>query len=176
MSGTTSRKCSLAELNGLPAEEFVRRIGGVFEHSPWIAEMAAARRPFASLDDLLGAMTSLVSSSPPEKQTALIAAHPDLAGRLAQQGRLTAESTREQTAAGLTGVDLSVLQRIEARNTAYRERFGFPFVICARLNNVNTILDAMEQRLHHAREQEIATALDEISKIARLRLEDIVEA
>lgn len=176
MSAITSRKSSLAELNSLSAEEFVRRLGGVFEHSPWIAEAAAGQRPFATLDNLLGAMTSAVSSSPKEKQIALIAAHPDLAGRLARQGQLTAESTREQTAAGLTQADATALQRIEALNTAYRERFGFPFVICARLNNVNTILDAMEKRLHHTREQEIATALDEISKIARLRLEDIVES
>ena len=176
MSDITSRKCSLAELNTLSAADFVARFGGVFEHSAWIAETAAGFRPFKSLDDLHQMMTALVAKSSPEGQLALIEAHPDLAGRLAQMGQLTAESTREQAAAGLSQADPATRERINTLNAAYRERFGFPFIICARLNNVATIVGAMEQRLPNNRETEIHAALAEIYKIARLRLADLVES
>ncbi|HVJ45376.1 MAG TPA: 2-oxo-4-hydroxy-4-carboxy-5-ureidoimidazoline decarboxylase, partial [Luteolibacter sp.] len=106
---------------------------------------------------------------------ALIRAHPDLAGRLARQGKLTAESTREQAAAGIAAADTETIARIGELNAAYRKRFDFPFIICARLNNVNTIVDAMERRLGNDPATEQATALEEIGKIARLRLADIVE-
>jgi 2-oxo-4-hydroxy-4-carboxy-5-ureidoimidazoline decarboxylase len=175
MSAITSRKCTLAELNACSAADFVHRIGGVFEHSPWIAEAAAAKRPFANVDDLLAAMTGIVETSGPERQLALIQAHPDLAGRLAQQGLLTAESSREQDAAGLTRADAVTLERITALNTAYRERFGFPFIICARLNGVEAIVAAMEVRLLQEREVEISSALGEVTKIAKLRLMDLIE-
>lgn len=165
----------MAELNAMSAAEFAARVGGVFENSPWIAESAADRRPFAAREALHSAMTDIVASSPPEKQVALIAAHPDLAGRLARQGLLTAESTHEQASAGLGRADAVTLRRIEELNASYRQRFGFPFVICARLNNVEAILEAFVRRLENSRDGEIATALGEIYKIARLRLEDIVE-
>lgn len=176
MSAITSRKCTLAELNACSAADFVHRVGGIFEHSPWIAEAAAGKRPFASVDDLLAVMTEIVAFSDPEKKLALIQAHPDLAGRLAQQGQLTAESSREQEAAGLTRADAGTLERISKLNTAYRERFGFPFIICARLNGVEAIVAAMEARLPHEREVEITTALGEIARIARLRLSDLIDA
>lgn len=175
MSGITSRKCSLAELNAWSAEEFVARFGGIFEHTPWVAEMAAKLRPFANLDALHEAMVTLVAQSAPEAQLALIQAHPDLAGRLAKLGQLTAESTKEQAAAGLNQADEQTLARINELNTAYRARFDFPFIICARLNKVDAIVEAMAARLHHDRATEIHTALTEIGKIARLRLEDAVE-
>ena len=175
MSGITSRKCSIGELNAVPAEEFVGKVGRIFEHSPWIAEEAAGERPFTSRDELHAAMVAIVQCAGTEKKLALINAHPDLAGRLAQQGQLTAESTREQAAAGLSQADTEVVEKIQSLNTTYRERFSFPFIICARLNNVETILNAMEQRVHHTPEEEISTALREISKIAQLRLADIVE-
>lgn len=165
----------MAELNALPAAEFVAKVGGVFEHSPWIAEETAGQRPFDKRDDLHAAMVAIVQAAGEEKQLALINAHPDLAGRLAQQGQLTAESTREQAAAGLAGAEASVVEKIQSLNAAYRSRFGFPFIICARLNKVETILTAMEQRVNHSPEEEIATALKEISKIAQLRLADVVE-
>lgn len=175
MSDTTSRKCSLADLNAYSVPDFVARFGGVFEHSPWIAETAAQLRPFAGLADLHEKMTMLVAQSSPEAQLALIEAHPDLAGRLAKLGQLTAESTKEQAAAGLSQSDEATLAKITELNTAYRDKFGFPFIICARLNNVSTIIEAMSQRVNHDRGAEIETALSEIYKIARLRLEDIVE-
>lgn len=165
----------MAELNGLEAEDFIRKVGGIFEHSPWIAADVAARRPFASSEDLLDAMAEVVAASGDEKQLALIRAHPDLAGRLAQQGALTAESTREQAAAGLSSADGRTIARIGELNTAYRARFEFPFIICARLNSVDTILQAMEMRLGNEPLTEQATALEEIGKIARLRLADIID-
>ncbi len=165
----------MAELNALPPAEFVGRVGGIFEHSPWIAEKAAGQRPFATRSDLHAAMVAIVQSAGAEKQLALINAHPDLAGRLARQGQLTAESTREQAAAGLAHAEAGIVEKIQALNTSYRARFGFPFIICARLNNVETILTAMTERIHHSQEKEISTALAEISKIAQLRLADLVE-
>ncbi|CAN5815565.1 2-oxo-4-hydroxy-4-carboxy-5-ureidoimidazoline decarboxylase [soil metagenome] len=176
MSDTTSRKCSLAELNAFSAGDFVARFGGVFEHSPWIAETAAQLRPFESVADLHEKMTMLVAQSSPEAQLALIEAHPDLAGRLAKMGQLTAESTNEQAAAGLAQADVATIEKISTLNAAYRERFGFPFIICARLNNVTSIVEAMTTRLPNDRSTEIDAALTEIYKIAQLRLGDIVEA
>lgn len=163
----------MAELNALPAREFAAVLGGIFEHSAWIPEAAAARRPFASREELLTAMTGIVADAGDEKQLALIRAHPDLAGRLAREGLLTPESAREQAAAGLTGGPETAA--IGALNTAYRERFGFPFVICARLNDAAAILTAMRSRLNNSPAEEAAAALAEISRIARLRLADIVE-
>jgi 2-oxo-4-hydroxy-4-carboxy-5-ureidoimidazoline decarboxylase len=175
MSGITSRKCTMADLNAVGRAEFVATVGGIFENSPWIAEAVVKDRPFASSLALLAAMTLAVRTSSSEKQLALIRAHPDLAGRLAQQGKLTAESTREQAAAGISSADAETIARITKLNAAYRARFDFPFVICARLNNVNTIVEAMERRLGNDPATEQLTALEEIGKIAGLRLADIVE-
>jgi len=175
MSPITSRKWSLAELNALPAEDFVEGVGAIFEHSPWIAREAAERRPVKSADGLLEIVQQIVENSPPEKILELIRSHPDLAGRIAQQGQLTTESKTEQAAAGLTQIDSAMRRRIGELNAAYRERFGFPFVICARLHNVSTILDAMEWRLENSRGEEVSTALAEIFKIARLRLLDLLD-
>jgi OHCU decarboxylase len=175
MSGITSRKCTMADLNAVGRTEFVATVGGIFEHSPWIAEAVVNQRPFAGSAALLEAMIQAVLASPSEKQLALIRAHPDLAGRLAQQGKLTAESTREQAAAGISAADAETIIRINELNAAYRARFDFPFVICARLNNVSTIVEAMERRLGNDPATEQATALEEIGKIARFRLADLVE-
>jgi len=112
--------------------------------------------------------------APVERQLALVRAHPDLAGRLAQAGKLTASSAGEQSAAGLDRLTPSEAAEIQRLNDAYKARFGFPFVICARLNAVNTILAAMGARSGGAPEAELSTALEEIAKIARLRLNDSV--
>lgn len=106
----------------------------------------------------------------------LIEAHPDLVGRLARQGALTKESTNEQASAGLLTLDPATVERFEQLNTAYRERFGFPFIICARLNSTETILGGFEKRLANSREEEIRTAWEEIRKIAALRLGDLLGA
>jgi 2-oxo-4-hydroxy-4-carboxy-5-ureidoimidazoline decarboxylase len=167
---------SLAALNAADRATFVAAVGFAFEHSPWIAEAGWERRPFANLDALHAALADAVAEAPEARKLALIAAHPDLAGRVAREGRLTASSRREQAAAGLDRLDPAELARFETANAAYRARFGFPFVICAREHDKASILAALERRATRERAAEVATALDEIAKIARLRLEDALSA
>jgi OHCU decarboxylase len=163
-------------LNAADRATFVAAVGFAFEHSPWIAEAAWERGPFASIDALHAALLGAVAAASEARKLALIAAHPDLAGRVAREGRLTAASRGEQAAAGLDRLDAGELARFEAAKAAYRARFGFPFVICAREHDTASILAALERRATRERAAEIATALDEIAKIARLRLEDALSA
>ena len=161
-------------LNGLDEDGFVDAVGFAFERSPWIARRAAAARPFADRTALHRALADVVRAAPESERIALIAAHPDLAGRVARDGRLTAASRGEQAAAGLDTLTPVESVRFTQDNTAYRGRFGFPFVICAREHSKESILVALRQRTGNAREAEIATAIAEIEKIARLRLEDTI--
>ncbi|MDB5073109.1 MAG: pucL [Candidatus Eremiobacteraeota bacterium] len=167
---------SIAALNAADRATFVAAIGFAFEHSRWIAEAAWERRPFADVDDLHTALADVVAGASREQQIALIAAHPDLAGRVAREGRLTPASRGEQAAAGLDRLTAEELARFDRANAAYRERFGFPFVICAREHGKASILGELERRAGNDRDAEIETALAEIAKIARLRLEDAVTA
>jgi OHCU decarboxylase len=165
---------TLAELNSVSRDEFVRIVGPVFEHSPWIAEAAWASRPFANVEQLRGALCQVARDAGEEKQFALIRAHPDLVGRAALAGTLTRESTGEQASAGLNQLTAEEIATFQKYNAAYREKFGFPFVICARLNRKEAILAGFEARLHNSIEQEVAAALAEIFKIAELRLRDLI--
>jgi OHCU decarboxylase len=153
-------------------EAFVARNGALFEHSPWVAEAAWEDGPFADEEALLAAMIAAVERAPRERQLALIRAHPDLAGRAAIAGALTADSAREQAAAGLDRLTPDEYDAFTRTNAAYRERHGFPFVICAREHDKTSILAAAAERLEHDTDAEIAVALAEIGKIARLRLAD----
>ena len=161
---------TLSQINALPGEEFVRVAGPVFEHSPWIASAVASQRPFSSVNALHAAMCDAVRQATQEQQLALIRAHPDLVGRVV----LTAESQGEQAAAGLTDLAPEDVALFDRYNREYKARFGFPFVICARLNKKETILQAFPVRLQHTPEAEISAALEEIYKIARLRLADLI--
>jgi 2-oxo-4-hydroxy-4-carboxy-5-ureidoimidazoline decarboxylase len=161
-----------AQLNSLDRVAFVAVLGHLFEHSPWVADETWPRRPFRDAAHLHAALSATMHAAPRERQLALIRAHPDLAGRLAQQNRLTAESTLEQASAGLNQLTAAELAGFQALNAAYVARFGFPFVICARLSNKAAILAAMQTRLAHTPEAEFTTALGEIEKIAQLRLND----
>jgi 2-oxo-4-hydroxy-4-carboxy-5-ureidoimidazoline decarboxylase len=165
---------TLAEINQLARDEFVRVIDPVFEHSPWIAEATWPKRPFANLENLHRALCETVQNAGEENQLALIRTHPDLVGRAALAGSLTRESTSEQASAGLGKLTPEEIGTFQKSNAAYREKFGFPFVICARLNKKEAILTGFEQRLKNSPEQEIKTALEEIFKIAELRLQDLV--
>jgi len=165
---------SLADLNTLSQEAFVAGIGSVYEHSPWIAASTWPQRPFSSVDDLRHKLDDTLHAAPPEDRLALIKAHPDLAGRLAKAGQLTNESTQEQKSAGLDHLTSEEAAEFNQLNHAYLERFGFPFVICARLNDRSAILEAFRRRLTHSREEEIAAALVQIDQIAALRLARIV--
>jgi OHCU decarboxylase len=164
---------AIAELNSLSREDFTRVIGPVFEHSPWIAEATWSNRPFPTLEELHRALCQTVQEAGEEKQLALIRAHPDLVGRAALAGTLTPASTSEQASAGLDKLTPEEVAAFQKFNQAYREKFGFPFVICARLNRKQAILDGFRTRSEHSRHAEIRTALEEISKIAWLRLRDI---
>lgn len=165
---------TLDELNQLPPEDVVDICGGIFENSPWIVERALTARPFDSLEDFHRACMRVVERADRDQQTTLIEAHPDLVGRLAREGRLTRESTAEQKAAGLDELSPEEIETFERYNSAYRERFGFPFVICARRNRKEAILEAFPRRLEHDREEEIETAVAQIGEIAWLRLQDTV--
>jgi 2-oxo-4-hydroxy-4-carboxy-5-ureidoimidazoline decarboxylase len=165
---------TLEYLNATTEDAFVNEIGFAFEDSPWIARAAAARRPFDDIAALHAALVAVVAGAGPEAHVALIRAHPDLAGRVAREGRLTAASTAEQAAAGLSTLTPDEIARFDADNAAYKARFGFPFVICARLHDKASILAELHRRSRNARDDEIATALREIAKIARLRLEEVI--
>ena len=159
--------------DALDRDAFVERYGSLFEHSPWVARDAWERRPFEDRDDLYGALCAAMYAAPRERQLALIRAHPDLAGRAAVEGTLTEDSRREQSSAGLDRLTPAEYETFTRTNAAYRERFGFPFVVCAREHDKASILATAEARLQHDPEQEVRTALDEIAKIARLRLQDL---
>lgn len=166
---------SLATLNTCDQSAFVAALDHLFEHSPWVAEETWAKRPFATAESLHAALCATMQAASPGRQQALIRAHPDLAGRLAQQKRLTSESTREQASAGLDRLTDAELADFSRWNDAYQAKFGFPFVICARLNAKAAILGAMQARLSNSPAAEHASALAEIEKIAWLRLQDVIE-
>jgi 2-oxo-4-hydroxy-4-carboxy-5-ureidoimidazoline decarboxylase len=167
---------TLASLNSCSADDFVRIIGPVFEHSPWIAEATWPKRPFTDLQALHRALCDTVQRAGEERQLALIRAHPDLVGRAALAGTLTPASTSEQASAGLDRLTSDEIVAFQKFNDAYRDKFGFPLVICARLNKKEAILNALPIRLEHARQEEIKTALEEIGKIAYLRLQEIIRS
>ena len=167
---------TIADLNAAERGSFVAAIGFAFEDSPWIAERAWEQRPFGDVEALLACMNAIVAESPLERRVALIAAHPDLAGRVAREGRLGPASANEQAAVGLDRLTPAEIARFERLNAAYRARFGFPFVICAREQTKTSILEALEQRVRSERDVEIATALEQIGRIARLRLMDVVSS
>src|SRR6188474_2791737 len=142
---------NLSELNGLDCAAFVRVIGPVFEHSPWIAERTWPQRPFASVEALHQALCGTVQNVSEEEQLAVIRGHPDLVGRAI----LTRESAGEQASAGLNNISPEEARQFEKYNAQYRERFGFPFVICARLHKKEAILNAFPDRLRNDRQREV---------------------
>ena len=169
-----SARMTLEQLNALDRTAFVQALGGIYEHSPWVAEAAWPRRPYASLAALHAAMDAAVAAAGSEAQLALIRAHPELAGKAAIRGELTEASTREQRGAGLDQCSAAEYARLTALNAAYRERFGFPFIVAVRGHTRQSIIDAMAQRLQHALAAEIAEALRQVGRIAALRLADLL--
>jgi OHCU decarboxylase len=165
---------TLATLNVLDRAAFVAALAGLFEGPPWIVEQAWARRPFATRSALYQALCDVLRAAPEERQVALLQAHPDLVGRAALAGTLSPASAGEQAAAGLDALTPDEIATFERLNHGYRERFGFPFVICARANKKASILAGFERRLGNTRAEEIATALGEVEQICALRLADLV--
>ena len=165
---------SLAEVNGMSPQAFSAAFGAVYEHSPWLAERALARRPFASRLDLGLALHGALHASSDDEKLALVRAHPTLAGKEADTGALTEPSAREQAAAGLGQLTPAEKAELAGLNARYADAFGFPFVICARLNRRDAIVGTLRARLHNTREQELANAIAQIGEIARLRIADLV--
>jgi OHCU decarboxylase len=165
---------TLADVNAMDEDAFVTALGALFEHSPWVARDAHARGPFETVADLHGALSAAMRGAPAERQVALVRAHPELAGREAVAGELTGASTSEQSRAGLDRLSPAEARALRDLNAAYRERFGFPLVVCVREHTKDSILAWGRARLAHDRDEQLETALAEIAKIAHLRLRDLV--
>ncbi|CAJ0680053.1 2-oxo-4-hydroxy-4-carboxy-5-ureidoimidazoline decarboxylase [Ralstonia mannitolilytica] len=171
MSQTTY---TLSQLNGMDAAQFVQVLGGIYEHSPWVAEQAASQRPFASADALANAMRHAVDNAGEGPQLALVRAHPELAGKAAVRGELTAESTREQSGAGLNQCTPEEFARLQDLNARYNEKFGFPFILAVRGYDRHGIIEAFAKRVENDRDTELRTSLEQIHRIAGFRLHDLI--
>jgi OHCU decarboxylase len=161
---------TLEELNRSDRERFSAALGAIFEESPWVAERAWRYRPFASLEALHQAMVAEVSASSHDEQLALLRAHPDLGAN----ARMTAASAGEQAGAGLDRLTSSEVDRLRTLNTAYREKFGFPFLFAVRGSTKHNVLAALAARLPASLDEEFAEALREVYRIAWFRLQDTV--
>jgi OHCU decarboxylase len=159
--------------------EFVAKFGGVFEHSPWIAERAWNLELGSAHDSAGGlhnALARMFRSASQEERLAVLKAHPDLAGKLAAAKRLTPESTAEQASAGLDALTDEERATFSLLNTAYVEKFGFPFIIAVKGLDKARILAAFQERIENSREEEFDTACRQVERIALLRLQDILPA
>lgn len=162
------------QLSSLSQDDFTARLADIFEHSAWVASTAWQQRPFATMDALHSAMADAVATADQALQLQLIRAHPELAGKEASSGTLTDASTSEQRGAGLDQCSNAELTRLRQLNADYRERFGFPFVIAVKGLSRYQIMDAIEARLKNDEATEFQTCLQEINKIARFRLDALV--
>jgi len=165
----------LAELNGADRAGFVGALGAVFEHAPWVAAAAYDTRPFATRAALHAAMMAAVERAPEAQRIAFLAGHPELGSRAEIVAELTPDSRREQMSAGLTQLTPDEFAWFQARNRAYREKFGFPFIVAVRRLTKQGIMDAFERRLAGSCDAELAAALREIGWITRLRLDEFIE-
>jgi 2-oxo-4-hydroxy-4-carboxy-5-ureidoimidazoline decarboxylase len=168
---------TISQLNALDDDAAVAVIGGIFELSSWIVRETWPQRPFASVEALHAALCETIRNAGTDRQLDLIRAHPDLVGHAARAGTLTRESTGEQRAAGLGPDDLTRddIETFSRSNAAYKEKFGFPFIICARENHKASILAAFPVRLAHDIATERETALREVERIGWYRLIDLVD-
>ncbi|PZR34726.1 2-oxo-4-hydroxy-4-carboxy-5-ureidoimidazoline decarboxylase [Caulobacter segnis] len=165
---------TLARLNSMNQTGFTTALGFAFELSPWVVERAWTERPFASVEAMHRAMMAVLEAATTADKLALIRAHPELASKAAIAKTLTAESNAEQASAGLDKLTPEEFARFHDLNAAYRDRFGFPFIICVRLNDKASILAAMQARLSNDEASEIAEAITQIGLISKLRLLDAV--
>lgn len=168
-------KSTLDALNKASPQEFVAALGDIFEHSPWVAERVAARRPFASVRAMLDAMTDAVSGSSEDEQSKLLRAHPDLAGKAARAGTLTKDSSSEQASAGLDQLSDQEFESFQRFNAEYQKKHGIPFIVCVRRHTKDSILKQFAKRIGNSPAQEFHTALGEVFRIAALRLDQKIE-
>jgi len=166
----------LAAINSMGQHEFVAALGEVFEHSPWVASAAWNERPFASIDALHEAMVDVVRRSPRETRVAFLCAHPELAGKEAEAGTMTADSVGEQKSAGLDALSAGEVRDLRELNSRYRLRHGFPFVIAARRYGKDAIFERLRERIERSSDAELDEALTQIAAITRLRIDNRVTA
>jgi 2-oxo-4-hydroxy-4-carboxy-5-ureidoimidazoline decarboxylase len=164
----------LAEINRLSRADFLARFGDIAEHSPWVAEIAEKARPYGDRASMIAAFQAAVEAAGPQAQRELLLAHPDLAGRAAITGDLTADSRREQAGAGLDRLTREEFARFTAMNAEYRQRHGIPFIFAVRGATKHDILAGFAERLGNDPETEFRTALEQVQRIIRFRLEDRV--
>jgi len=160
----------------LARDEFVARFGGVFEHSPFVAERAfdAGAEIALTMQSVHAAMCSVFRAASAAERLGVLRAHPDLAGKLAIAGGLTQDSKAEQASAGLDRLSADEHARFTTLNTAYVEKFGFPFIIAVKGLTKDDILAAFETRIGNSVDQEFETACAQVEKIARLRLQSML--
>ena len=164
----------LSELNACGKDDFVAALGNIFEYSPWIAEQAASMRPFAGVQQLFVAMKAAVDRAPVEARLALIKAHPDLANKTQRAAGLTAESDAEQNSLGLDRLSDAEYDAFERVNNAYRAKFGFPYIVSVRRHTKDSVLRDFERRLPNDATTEMQRSVEEIGRIAALRLDQLV--
>jgi 2-oxo-4-hydroxy-4-carboxy-5-ureidoimidazoline decarboxylase len=169
-------KVSLQTLNTADQVGFVAALGDIYEHAPWVAQAVHRQQPFATLAALHEAMMAAVRNAPPEQQLVLINGHPDLAGKAARAGTMTADSVAEQASAGLDLLSETEFAQFHRVNDAYRAKFGIPFIVCVRRHSKDSILRQFERRLQNDQASETRAALAEIFRIVALRLDQRVEA
>lgn len=162
---------TISQLNALDANDFVKQVGPVFEHSPWVAERAWKYRPFRSLHDLHARMSAEVANAGTGEKLDLLRCHPDLGAR----ARMSESSAKEQAGAGLDQLTPEEFARLQASNDAYKRKFGFPFLYAVKGSGKLQIIQALEARLHSQPDEEFEEALRQVYRIARFRLEDIIE-
>ena len=167
---STAATLTIDALNRMDREQFRARLGDVFEDSPWVADRAWEARPFPTVEALHAALRTVVTRASEGERLALLRAHPDLAGRAVPAGAMSASSVAEQATAGLDRLTDEEFARFERLNAAYRERFGFPFIIAVRRHDKHAVLAAYERRLAHTREGEIEAALGQVFEITAIRL------
>lgn len=168
-------RLTLTNLNQLSHQNFIDTLGGIYEHSSWVAELTFAQLPFDSVDTLHQTMMDIVKASDLDKRLALIRNHPELAGKEAAEGTLTADSKKEQSRAGLNHCSADELEQIRGLNKSYLQKFSFPFVIAVSGLNKHQIIAAMQTRLQSDEATEFVTSLNEIDKIAKIRLDALID-
>ena len=167
---------TLDDINRIDRDAFVAALGGIFEHSPWVAERVFALRPFPNVDALHDAMVFAMHGATPDEQLALVLAHPELAGRAMVAKALTADSSREQSGAGLTECSDDEYARLVELNARYNAKFGFPFILAVKGHDRQSIIAEFARREQHDMAVEFAQALGQIARIARFRLEALLQS
>jgi 2-oxo-4-hydroxy-4-carboxy-5-ureidoimidazoline decarboxylase len=161
---------NLKQLNQMSETEFISSLAAIFEHSPWVAKNVVSERPFSSLESLETEMVNAVKTAPLETQLTLIRAHPDLGAKL----KMSEQSVSEQAGLGLDRLSQTEFEHFSSLNNAYREKFGFPFIVAVRNHSRASVLENFVMRLENTVELEVETALEEIAIIAKFRLQDLI--